>query len=131
MADEAEVTHLTSLAEGLGAFEIDIVKIPVVDDVAAAEHRPETLQEPVLAEFILVQAFQRLEVVVFLRVLGVPDVFPALARSVLEPEGDDFPHKRKEERKAGELLIGLRRKRLFMTRLRGLYSFFITLQIYE
>ncbi len=33
MLHEAEVTHLPALAEGLGAFEIDVVEIAVVDDI--------------------------------------------------------------------------------------------------
>ena len=95
---EAEVAHLTALTEGLGALEIDIVEATIVDDITAAEHRAETLKESVFAEFIPVQASQRLKVVVILRVLGMPDVFPTFSGAILEPEGNDFPHEREEER---------------------------------
>jgi len=40
VTDKAEVTHLPALAQGLGAFEIDVVEIAVVDDITVAEHRP-------------------------------------------------------------------------------------------
>ena len=40
MLHKAEIAHLPALAEGLGAFEVDVVQIAVVDDVAVAEHRP-------------------------------------------------------------------------------------------
>lgn len=74
MLHEAEVAHLPALAEGLGAFEIDIVEVSVVDDVAVAEHGPEALQDAVLGEHVFIQALQRLEVIVVLGIFRMPDI---------------------------------------------------------
>jgi hypothetical protein len=43
VADKAEIAFVTTLTKSLCADEIYIVQIAIVDDVAAAEHRPKTL----------------------------------------------------------------------------------------
>ena len=92
MPDEAEVTHLPALAKGSGTLEVDVVEVPVVDDVTAAERRVGTFQQVPLAESILVQAIQRFEMVILLGVFGGPDVLPALAGTVLEAKRYDYAH---------------------------------------
>lgn len=78
IAGEADIAYiigtivLPALAKGLGALEINVVKIAVIDDVTTAEHGAEAFQKPALAEFILVQALQRLEVVVLFRIFRMP-----------------------------------------------------------
>ena len=74
MTDKAEVALLPALAEGLGALEVDVVQIAVVDDVAVAEHGPEALQDAVLGEHVFIQALQRLEVIVVLGIFRMPDI---------------------------------------------------------
>ena len=108
MPHEAEVAAVATLAEGLRADEIDVMKVAVVDDVAAAEHGAEALQHTVLGEFVFVQALQRLEVIVLLGVFRMPGVLPSLARAVLEAQRDDLPHHRQEERQPGKLPEPLR-----------------------
>ncbi len=43
VTDKAEVAEVAALAESFGADEIDVMKVAVIDDVAVAEHRAETL----------------------------------------------------------------------------------------
>ncbi len=104
MPDEAEVAHLPALTEGLDAFEVNVMQVAVVDDVAAAKHRPEAIQKVALAEFVMVQAFQRLKVIILLGVFGMPYILPALAGAVLEPQRDDPSHDAQKEREFGHLL---------------------------
>ena len=42
---KAEIAHLSALTEGLGALEVYVVKVPVIDDVAVTEHLPKALQQ--------------------------------------------------------------------------------------
>ena len=111
MTDKAEVALLPALAEGLGALEVDVVQIAVVDDVAVAEHPAEPPQQVPFPEFMLIEALVALEMVTVLRIIVEPGVPPALAGTVLEPQRDDLLHHRKEEGKAGHLLELLRRER--------------------
>lgn len=112
MADKAEIAAVTALTEGLGADEVDVMEIPVVDDVAIAEHGAEALQKAALAELIFVQALQALEVENMGRVLvQMPGIFPALAGAMLKAERDDFLHQGYEERQFGQALEAPGRKR--------------------
>ena len=99
MPDKSEIAAIAPLAKGLGADEIDVMKISVIDDIAVAEHGPEALQDAMLGELILVEALQALEVVDVGRIVLVPGVLPALAGAVLEAQRDDLPHHREEDRK--------------------------------
>ena len=92
MPDETEVAAVTALADGLRADEIDVMKVSVIDDVAAAEHGAEPFQHTVLGEFVFVQALQRLEVIVLLGIFRMPDVLPTLPGAVLETHRHDLPH---------------------------------------
>ena len=51
--DNAKVTHLPALAQGLGSFEINTVQVPVIDNVAVAEHPTEALQQIPFPELVL------------------------------------------------------------------------------
>ena len=53
MPDKAEVTFFSALAKCLGADEVDIVEVAVIDDVAVAEHLSESAQKIAFAEFML------------------------------------------------------------------------------
>ena len=46
MLHKAEVAAVAALAEGLGADEVDVMQVDVVDDVAAAKHGSEAIQTP-------------------------------------------------------------------------------------
>jgi hypothetical protein len=46
MLHKAEVAAVAALAEGLGANEVDVMQVAVVDDVAAAKHGTEAIQNP-------------------------------------------------------------------------------------
>jgi len=109
--DKAEVAEFTSLAEGLGTNEIDVVKIAIVDYVAVAEHRAEPFKESTLSELVPVKALQRLEMIAILRIILVPGIFPSLSGAILESERDDLFHDGKETRHPGQLLKGLWCKR--------------------
>ena len=79
-------------AECLGADDIDVMEVAVVDDIAVAEHGAEALQDAVLGKYVLIEALQALEMVDFGRIILVPDVPPALAESVFEAQRDDLLH---------------------------------------
>ena len=53
MPDKAEVTFFSALAKCLGADEVDIVEVAVIDDVAVAEHLSKSAQKIAFAEFLL------------------------------------------------------------------------------
>ena len=91
MADKAEVAFVTALTEGLCTYEIDIMQFAVVDDVAAAEHRSETLQNVIFGEDVLVQTFQRLKMIAVIGVIGMPHIPPAFAGAVFEPQRNNLP----------------------------------------
>ena len=46
MLHKAEVAAVAALAEGLGADEVDVMQVAVVDDVATAKHGTEAIQNP-------------------------------------------------------------------------------------
>lgn len=54
MPDKTEVALLPALAEGLGALEVDVVQIAVVDDVAVTEHPAEPPKQVPFPEFMLI-----------------------------------------------------------------------------
>ena len=61
MLDKAKVTLLPALAQGLGSFEINIVQVPVIDNVAVAEHPTEALQQIPFPELVPIQALGAFE----------------------------------------------------------------------
>ena len=74
MPDKSEIAAIAPMAKGLGADEIDVMKISVIDKIAVAEHGPEALQDAVLGEHVFIQALQRLEVIVVLGIFRMPDI---------------------------------------------------------
>jgi hypothetical protein len=104
VTDKAEVAAVTALAEGFGADEVDVVKVAVVDDVAMAEHRAEAFKNAVLGKQVLVKAFQCFKVIILLGIFRMPYILPTLSGTVFEPERDNLPHDREEERQLGHLL---------------------------
>jgi len=62
VAHETEVAEVATLAEGLRADEVGVGQVAVVDDVAVAEHRAETLQYAIVAEDVLVETLGAFEV---------------------------------------------------------------------
>lgn len=112
MAHKAEIAHLSALTEGLGTNEVYVVKVPIIDYVAVAEHGAKALQEPPLSKLILVQTLQAFEMENMGGVLvQMPGIFPALAGAMLEAERNDFLHQRHKERQFGHALETLRCKR--------------------
>ena len=74
MPDKSEIAAIAPMAKGLGANEIDVMKISVIDDIAVAEHGPEALQDAVLGKHVFIQTLQRLEVIVVLGIFRMPDI---------------------------------------------------------
>ncbi len=79
MADKAEIAFVTTLTKSLCADEIYIVQIAIVDDVAAAEHGAEPLQDAIFREDVPVQTLQCLKMIAVFWVIGMPYVFPSCA----------------------------------------------------
>lgn len=83
--DEAEVAQVAALAKGLGADEVGVGQVAVVDDVGVAEHRAETVDDTVMRENVLVEALRTLEMELVGAVgVLVPDVLPAFPGAVFE-----------------------------------------------
>ena len=104
VSDKAEIAHLAALAKRLGAPEVYVVQAAVIDDVTVAKHRAESLQQATLPQFILVQALQRLKMVIVLGVIRVPGIFPAFAGAVLEAQRDNLSHDTHKVGEPGKLL---------------------------
>ena len=85
-------------------LEVNIVQVPVIDDVAAAEHGTEAFQKPAFAKLILVQALVAFEMIPVRQVILEPSIAPSLAGAVFEPERNDSFHQRQEERQLGHFL---------------------------
>ena len=112
MLDKAEVAFFSALAKRLGADEVDIVKVSVIDDVAVAEHLSESAQKTAFAEFMLVEALVALEVIAVFGVVVEPGISPTLPGAHLEAQRNDFFHDRKKARQPRhfpELFRGKRR----------------------
>ena len=54
MTDKVEVAKFAALAEGLGADEIGIRQVAVIDDVAVAKHGTESVNHSIFRENVLV-----------------------------------------------------------------------------
>ena len=92
MLDKAEVAFFSALAKCLGADEVDIVKVSVIDDVAVAEHLSESAQKTAFAEFMLVEALVALKVIAVFGVVVEPGISPPLPGAHLETQWNDLFH---------------------------------------
>ena len=97
MADEIEIANFPALAKGLGADEVGVGQVAVIDDVAVAEHGTKSVNHAIFRENVLVEALGtfEMELVGAVGVL-VPHILPALARAHLEPQGHHNLHQRHE-----------------------------------
>jgi len=100
--DKAEIADFAALTERLGADEIGVREIPVVNDIRMAAHGAE-LHDISLPEDLSVNALVAFKVEFVFRVVFIPGIAPAGAGALFEPEGHDFLHQRQKEGIAGHL----------------------------
>lgn len=105
VADEIEIANFPALAKGLGADEVGVGQVAVVDDVRVTEHRAEAVNHAVFREDVLIETLGTLEMELVGAVgVLVPHILPALARAHLEPQGHHNLHQRDEITLFGQLL---------------------------
>ena len=97
VADEIEIANFPALTKSLGADEVGVGQVAVVDDVRVTEHRAEAVNHAVFREDVLIEALYALEMELVGAVgVLVPNISPALARAHLEPLGHHNLHQRHE-----------------------------------
>ena len=76
MADKSKIAHVAALAQGPGADEICVMKLPVIDDVGVAAHGTQ-LHHSALAEDFRVYTLVALKVEFILWIFRMPGIPPA------------------------------------------------------
>ena len=91
MANKPEITYVAAAANCFRSNKIGIRQIAVVDDICMTAHRSE-FHQPSFSEYFSEDKLVELKMKFMLRVVLVPGVAPAIARSLLEAERHDLFH---------------------------------------